>query len=286
MKTLGIIGGIAPESTVDYYRQIIATYRARKADRSYPAIIVNSINLSKMRDLIFAGENEELVTFLSAEIRKLAAAGADFGLLASNTPHLVFDELESRSSIPLLSIVRATCQAAKARGLKKVGLIGTRFTMNGRFYPQVFAREGIAIVAPDPKDQEYTHNKYMDELVNEILLPETRDGLLAVITRMKQSSGIEAVILGGTELPLLLRDLGDTGIPISGHNPNPRGGCGGENARIAATSIEIAPVGAHAQFNQQRDSEWADHLHLFAHQTPHGVHLGIRDFENQFVVHL
>jgi aspartate racemase len=214
LKNLGIIGGIAPESTVAYYRQIIAGYRARWADGSYPAIIINSINLSTMRDLIFAGQNAELVTFMSAEIQKLAAAGADFGLLASNTPHLVFDELESRSSIPLLSIVRATCQAAKARGLKKVGLIGTRFTMNGKFYPQVFAREGIAIVAPGPEDQEYTHNKYMDELVNEILIPETRDGLLAVVERMKQSSGIEAVILGGTELPLLLRDSGDTEVPF------------------------------------------------------------------------
>jgi aspartate racemase len=214
LKTLGIVGGIAPESTVDYYRQIIAGYRARKGDGSYPAIIVNSINLSKMRDLIFAGQNEELVTFMSAEIQKLAAAGVDFGLLASNTPHLVFDELESRSSIPLLSIVRATCQAAKARGLKKVGLIGTRFTMNGKFYPQVFAREAIAIVVPGTEDQEYTHNKYMDELVNEILLPETRAGILAVVERMKESSGIEAVILGGTELPLLLRDSGSTGIPF------------------------------------------------------------------------
>lgn len=214
MKTLGIIGGIAPESTVDYYRQLIATYRAREGDSSYPAIIINSIDLSKMRDLIFAGKNAELVTFMSAEVQKLAAAGADLGLLASNTPHLVFDELERRSSIPLLSIVRATCQAAKIRGLKKVGLIGTRFTMNGQFYPQVFAREGIAIVAPGPEDQAYTHNKYMDELVNEILLPETRDGLLAVVERMKQSSGIEAVILGGTELPLLLRNSDNIGIPF------------------------------------------------------------------------
>ena len=214
MKTLGIIGGIAPESTVDYYRQIVAAYRARKGDGSYPAIIINSINLSKMRDLIFAGQNDELVTFMSDEIQKLSAAGADFGLLASNTPHLVFDELESRSSIPLLSIVRATCQAAKNRRFKKVGLIGTRFTMNGKFYPQVFAREGIAIVTPERKDQEYTHNKYMDELVNEILLPETRAGILAVVDRMKESSRIEAVILGGTELPLLLRDAGDAAIPF------------------------------------------------------------------------
>ena len=214
LKTLGIIGGIAPESTVQYYRQIIATYQARKADGNYPAIILNSINLRQMLDLVFAGESEKLVAFLSGEIQKLASAGAEIGLLASNTPHLVFDELESRSPIPLVSIVRATCQAAKALGLKRVGLIGTRFTMQGKFYPEVCAQEGITVLVPGPEDQNYTHDKYMNELVHEKFLPETRQGLLAVVERMKQRQGIEGLILGGTELPLLLRDAGDSGIPF------------------------------------------------------------------------
>lgn len=214
MKTLGIIGGIAPESTVEYYRLTIALCRARKADGNYPAIIVNSINLRRMLDLVSAAETEELVRFLSAEIRKLAAAGADIALLASNTPHIVFDELERSSPIPLVSIVRSTCQVAKALGLKTVGLIGTRFTMHGKFYPEVFAKEGITVVAPDQEDQTYTHGKYMNELVNAEFLPETRSGLLAVVERMKRQKQIEGVILGGTELPLLLRDAGNAGIPF------------------------------------------------------------------------
>ena len=144
-----------------------------------------------MLDLVSAAETEELVRFLSAEIRKLAAAGADIALLASNTPHIVFDELERSSPIPLVSIVRSTCQVAKALGLKTVGLIGTRFTMHGKFYPEVFAKEGITVVAPDQEDQTYTHDKYMNELVNAEFLPETRSGLLAVVERMKRQKQIE-----------------------------------------------------------------------------------------------
>lgn len=214
MKILGIIGGIAPESTVEYYRLVISSYRTRQGDGNYPAIILNSINLRRMLDLVSAGEIADLVRFLSAEIRKLAAAGADLALLASNTPHLVFDELESSSPIPLISIVRSTCEAAKALGLKTVGLIGTRFTMQGKFYPDVFAKAGITVVVPGEEDQFYTHDKYMSELVNAKFLPETRRGLLAVVERMKEQKQIEGVILGGTELPLLLRDAGSLGIPL------------------------------------------------------------------------
>jgi aspartate racemase len=214
LKTLGIIGGIAPESTVEYYRLIISSYRTKAADGNYPSIILNSINLRRMLELVSAGASQELVRFLSAEIRKLAAAGADIALLASNTSHIVFDELESSSPIPLVSIVRSSCQAAKALGLKTVGLIGTRFTMQGKFYPEVFAKEGILVIAPAEKDQAYTHDKYMNELVNAKFLPETRLGLLAVVERMQQQKQIEGVILGGTELPLLLRDAGNLGIPF------------------------------------------------------------------------
>ena len=139
MKTLGIIGGIAPESTVDYYRQIIALYRSQQSDGGYPSILINSINLKKMLDLIGAGNLPEVTEYLLSEVVKLAAAGADFGLFASNTPHLVFEDIRQRSPIPLVSIVEATCEVALALGLGKVGLLGTRFTMQGGFYPKVFS---------------------------------------------------------------------------------------------------------------------------------------------------
>src|SRR3990172_11073259 len=138
MKTLGIIGGIGPESTIDYYRLIIASYRQQKGDGSYPAIIINSVDLNKLVDLITANELDAITEYLVGEIDKLAKAGADFAVLASNTPHIVFDEIERRSTIPLISIVEAACQRGQALGMKRGGLLGTRFTMQGSFYPQVF----------------------------------------------------------------------------------------------------------------------------------------------------
>src|SRR4030065_1931180 len=133
MKTLGIVGGIGPESTIEYYRQIIASCRQRKHDGTYPSIIINSIDMKKMLDLIAANELVRLTDYLLGEVQKLAKAGADLGLLASNSPHIVFDELSSQSPIPLLSIVEAACQATKKLGVKRVGLLGTRFSMQGQY---------------------------------------------------------------------------------------------------------------------------------------------------------
>jgi|SRR5580704_8761552 aspartate racemase len=213
MKTVGIIGGIAPESTVAYYRQLIASYREQKPDGSYPSVIINSIDLTKVLDLA-ANDLDKLVDYLVDELQKLARAGADFGLLASNTPHIVFDEVRRQSPIPLISIVEVTGQAAKALGLKKLALFGTRFTMQGRFYPEVFSREGITIAVPDENDQTYIHDKYMSELVKGVYLPETREKLLAVVDRMKKNTGIQGLILGGTELPLILTATTASGIPL------------------------------------------------------------------------
>jgi len=155
-----------------------------------------------------------MADYLLEEIGKLARAGANFGLISANTPHIVFDELAPKSPIPLISIVEATCAAAKARGLKKLALFGTRFTMRGTFYPKVFSREGIELVMPDAKEQDYLHDKYLNELVPGKFLPETRVGLLAIVDRMKAKSNIDGVILAGTELPLILRDADHNGIPF------------------------------------------------------------------------
>ena len=214
MRVLGIIGGIAPESTVDYYRLIIASYREQRRDGSYPPIIINSIDMKKMLDLITAKELAEVTEYLLSEVKKLVQAGADLGLLASNTPHVVFEDIQRRSPLPLISIVDAACEATKALGIKKIGLFGTRFTMQGRFYDEVFSRQGIALIIPDLDDQDYIHEKYMSELVNGIFLAETREGLLAIVDRLKEKHGIHGLILGGTELPLILRDVAGRGIPF------------------------------------------------------------------------
>jgi aspartate racemase len=212
MKTLGIIGGLGPESTIDYYGRIIALYRERTDDGSYPQFIINSIDLKKGLDLMDANNLARMADYLVEEIGKLACAGATFGLISANTPHIVFDEVVSKSPIPLISIVEATCAAAKARKLKRLALFGTRYTMQATFYPKVFSREGIELVVPDPEDQAYIHDKYLNELVSGKFLPKTRVGLLAIVDCMKARHGINGVILAGTELPLILRGTEHNGI--------------------------------------------------------------------------
>src|SRR5437867_3811762 len=163
MKILGIIGGVGPESTIEYYRNVIALYRERQRDGSYPEFIINSVDLKKGLDFTAANNLNGMADYLLGEIGKLARAGANFGLISANTPHIVFDELASKAPIPLLSIIEATCAAAKARKLKRLALLGTRFTMQGTFYSKVFTREGIELVVPDAKNQEsrtdYVRNK-------------------------------------------------------------------------------------------------------------------------------
>jgi len=214
MKTVGVIGGIGPESTIEYYRFLIAEYRSRIADGSYPSILINSIDLTKMLGHIERGELGAVTDYLAGEVGKLARAGADFAVLASNTPHIVFDELQRRAALPLISIVEATCEAALALSLKRVGLFGTRFTMQGGFYPAVLSRRGVAVVLPDPEDQGYIHEKYLGELVQGLIRPETRERLLRIAHRLREREQVEAIILGGTELPLILRDAPGSTVPF------------------------------------------------------------------------
>jgi len=214
MKTLGIIGGLGPESTIDYYRKIIALYRQRTGDGSYPQFIINSINMKKGLDFMEANNLAGMANYLLEEIGKLARAGATFGLISANTPHIVFDEVASKSPISLISIVEATCAAAEARALKRLALFGTRYTMQATFYPKVFSPEGIELFVPGTEDRDYIHDKYLNELVSGKFLPETRAGLLAIVDRMKEKHDIDGVILAGTELPLILRDREHNGIPF------------------------------------------------------------------------
>ena len=214
MKLIGIVGGIGPESTIDYYRLFISTYRERRPDGGYPPVVINSSDLAKALKLVSSNDLAGLAAYMLEEIRRLARAGATHGLLSSNTPHIVFDEVQRTSPIPLISIVETACRDAMARKLKRLGLFGTRFTMQGGFYQKVFAREGIAIAIPESGDQEFIHDTYLNELVNGVVLAATRERYIAIARRMKKEQGIEALILGGTELPLLLRDAIDIGMTL------------------------------------------------------------------------
>src|SRR5436309_2520799 len=194
MKTLGMIGGIGPESTIDYYKNIIAMYRERKPGGHYPQFVINSIDLQKGIDFLEANDLSGMADFLLREIKQLSRAGAEFGIIAANTPHIVFDEVKAKSPIPLISIVQTACAHAKGRGLKRLALFGTRYTMQADFYQKVFQREGIELVAPESGDQNYIHEKYFAELVPGIFLPTTRAALLAIVDRMKSKMEIEGLV--------------------------------------------------------------------------------------------
>jgi aspartate racemase len=212
MKTLGIIGGLGPESTVDYYRFIIAEVRRRKNDNSSPPMLIDSLDIAKGIVLVGATDLGPLVDYISEATDRLARAGVDFALIAANTPHIAFDDIQRRSRIPLLSIVEATRDHALKLGMKRLALLGTGFTMRGRFYPDVFSRAGIELVLPTEEEKSYIHGKYLNELLKNVFLPETRDHLLAIVDRLA-SEGVEGVIMAGTELPLLLRGS-NTNIPF------------------------------------------------------------------------
>lgn len=214
MKTVGIVGGLGPESTIDYYRSIISLYRQRVADRSYPPIIIVSLDVDKALRLVTANNLQQLAEYFTGSIRQLADAGADFALLSANTPHVVFNDVRRLSPLPLISIVEATCDEVVRRGLKTLSLLGTRFTMSGRFYPEIFEKHGIAILPPSQEEQAYIHDKYVNELLNGIFLPETHDRLQQIIAIQKQRDHIQGVILAGTELPLILRAESVEGLPI------------------------------------------------------------------------
>jgi len=214
MKTLGIIGGTGPETTIEYYRRLLAACRERSPEGHAPSLIINSIDSKKLVDLVTANALTQMADYLAAEVERLTQAGAGLALIAANTPHLVFDSVQSRSSIPMLSIVTATCEAAARAGLRRLALFGTRFTMQAAFFPEVFKSRQIVIVVPNAAEQAYIHEKYMSELFAGIILPETRERLLNIVQVMKEREDVDGLILGGTELSLILREPMAAGLPV------------------------------------------------------------------------
>jgi aspartate racemase len=204
LKKIGMIGGFGPESTLDYYRMLIETYREKVDKNSYPEIIIYSLDINKLLDMVAEKQWDELVEWLSNAIKALFHAGADFAFISANTPHIVFDRVKQLSPIPLISIIEEAGNKTLSLGIEKVGLLGTLFTMQNKFYQEVFDRKNIEIVVPDEDEQHYIHNKLMTEIEIGIFKDETREGLLKIIKRMKSEEGIKGVILGCTELPLIL----------------------------------------------------------------------------------
>lgn len=214
MKTLGIIGGLGPESTIDYYRSIIALFREKTRGHGYPPLVIVSLDVDKGLQLLGDNQLDEMADYLAGGARQVAAAGADFALLSANSGHIVFEELRRASPIPLISIVEATCEEVQRQRLKTVALVGTRFTMAGSFYFEVAEKYGVRLIAPTAEEQIWIHQKYVNELLRGTFLPETREGLTQIIATMKLRDAIEGVVLAGTELPLILRSESIAGLPL------------------------------------------------------------------------
>jgi len=205
MKKIGLIGGLGPESTLDYYSGIINPFKAGFKDNGFPEIIVNSLNLRKYLTLAEKNRWDEVAADLIREIKVLEAAGADFGAIASNTPHKVFDQVQDQTTLPLLSIVEAACEFARGKKLNRLCLLGTRFTMGSDFYQKIFKKHDIELVVPDEQDQDFIQVKLFSEIEFGIIKPETQSRFLQIYQKIRDKHHTEGLILGCTELPLIFK---------------------------------------------------------------------------------
>ena len=206
MNKIGLIGGIGPESTVSYYRKIIAGAKERMGEKVLPKICIESFSAFEVFALCKEQRFDELANYILDGLNNLAAAGARYAALTGNTPNVVIDQLQAKTPIPLISAIDATLAVAKQRQASRIGLLGTLFTMNSTFFEIPFKQAGIQIVVPSHKQIEYIQDRIEAELEHGIITKETEAGFVEIITDLRKQHGIEQIILGCTELPLLLND--------------------------------------------------------------------------------
>ena len=213
-RLLGIVGGVGPESTIDYYRSIIAGYQARRADGAYPRLLINNVDAAAVFRPMLAGDGDGVAAILIPAVRQLADAGAQLALIASVTTHIGFAATNAVAPIPMLSILDAICADAVAREVRRPAVFATRITTEGRFFAEPFERAGIELVRPAERDRAWIHDMYFGELLLGEFRDESRARLIQIATKLVEQRGIDAVILGGTELPFLLRDPMVAGVPV------------------------------------------------------------------------
>ncbi|WKA54592.1 aspartate/glutamate racemase family protein [Planococcus shixiaomingii] len=213
MRKLGFVGGTGPESTMDYYQLIISKYQEKTGNNEeLPELLINSINMYKIFALLEDGKTEELADYLTEAVQTLEKAGADFVVLTANTAHIVFDQVQQRVNVPMISMVEETYNHTKEMGLGKIGLLGTKFTMENDFFQKPFLAGEKTVVVPNPSEQQYLHKKIVDELEKGIVEDETKQGFLDLVEKMIERDEIEGLILGCTELPLIFKPE-DLAIP-------------------------------------------------------------------------
>lgn len=209
-KTIGVVGGLSPESTVTYYQTIVRRHVAELGDHSYPRIVIASVSFQEYIDWQHAGEWDRIADGLERELAALAAAGADFAVVASNTLHKVLADVRSR--IPVVPVFDAVAEACRSAGYRRLGLTGTRFTMADGFFARAMAPRGIDLVAPSAPEQDAIHRIIYDELIRGVVTEPARDQLRAIAGELC-ARGADAVLLACTELQLLAGPPG-LGVPV------------------------------------------------------------------------
>jgi aspartate racemase len=160
--------------------------------------------MTEVLNYLLNNELDNLADLLADKIKILEKTDLDYVAIASNTPHVVFDDLVNKVKIPLISIVEETCKVINNKKIQRVGLLGTKYTMTSGFYNKVAEKYEIEIIIPDPIDQDFIHNKYITELLVNKIVPETKKNLIQIVRTLKEKKSIEALVLAGTELPLIL----------------------------------------------------------------------------------
>lgn len=204
MKKLGLVGGTGPESTLIYYREINRQIHKMTDGTAFPEISIESVNLYKALGYVSEEKYGELSRYLSDAVSHLVNGGAEVVALTAGTMHVVYDALKEQTPVSLVGIPEAVCEKAVQSGYRKVGLLGTIFTMRHDFFKNIFREKGIAVLTPSDDEMLLINERISKELEYGIVKESTREELTGIIARMKREQEIEAVILGCTELPLIL----------------------------------------------------------------------------------
>lgn len=213
MKTIGLIGGMSWESSLEYYRLINRAVREQLGGYHSAQCVLYSVDFAPIEEMQRQGRWQEMAEMLAEAARAVERAGAELFLLCTNTMHKVAAEIEAAVDIPFLHIADATGAAIEKEGISKVGLLGTRFTMEEPFYKdRLSAQYNLDVVLPGPEDRELVHRIIFEELVHGIVRSESRDAYREVMQRMTDD-GAEGIILGCTEIGLLFPD-GDGPAPL------------------------------------------------------------------------
>lgn len=212
-RILGIVGGMGPESTLDYYRMAIDLWRDRTSGASHPRLLVDSLDGEHLFALGQQGAWEDVGKTIADSLLRLATSGAGMALIASNTAHLALDAIPPTST-PFIHIADATAARAAAAGHRRLGLLGTRHTMTASIYPGRLERAGIGLVVPPGEVMDFVHEVYFGELVKGVFRTETRIRLETIVAAMRDHDRVDGVILGGTELALILTGESAAGVPL------------------------------------------------------------------------